>query len=94
LKPSLIGGFEQADQWVDIAESLDIGWWATSALESNIGLNAIAQWVSTKSNPMPQGLGTGQLYINNISGPLTITDGHLLYHPDKRWDTASFLNDI
>ena len=94
LKPSLIGGFEQADQWIGLAESLDVGWWATSALESNIGLNAIAQWVSTKANLMPQGLGTGQLYTNNISSPLTITDGHLLYHPDKGWDTASFLNDI
>lgn len=90
LKPSLIGGFEQADQWITLAKSHDIGWWATSALESNIGLNAIAQWVSTKSNVMPQGLGTGQLYTNNISSPLTITEGHLLYHPDKSWDVVSF----
>jgi len=94
LKPSLIGGFTQADQWIDLAEDLDIGWWATSALESNIGLNAIAQWVSTKSNHMPQGLGTGQLYTNNISSPLTIADGHLLYHPDKRWKMTSFFKDI
>ena len=93
LKPSLIGGFGQADQWIALAESLDIGWWATSALEANIGLNAIAQWVSTKSNEMPQGLGTGQLYTNNISSPLTITDGHLLYHLNKSWDVASFFNE-
>ena len=93
LKPSLIGGFAQADQWINLAESDNMGWWATSALESNIGLNAIAQWVSTKTNDMPQGLGTGQLYTNNIASPLTITDGHLLYHPDKSWDVASFLGE-
>ena len=61
LKPSLVGGWQGADQWVSIAEKQSIGWWATSALESNIGLNAIAQWLSTKEISMPQGLGTGGL---------------------------------
>ena len=70
IKPSLVGGWQGADQWVSIAENNAIGWWATSALESNIGLNAIAQWVSTKQINRPQGLGTGLLFTNNIDTPL------------------------
>lgn len=77
LKPSLIGGFAESDEWIDAAESLEIGWWATSALESNIGLNAIAQWVYPKKSPMPQGLGTGQLYTNNVESRLRISNGEL-----------------
>lgn len=72
LKPSLCGGFERSDAWIGHAESLGIGWWATSALESDIGLNAIAQWVAAKSPSMPQGLGTGQLYENNIDSGLEL----------------------
>lgn len=72
LKPSLHGGFSRCDQWIAAAESQHIGWWATSALESNIGLMAIAQWCATKNNTMPQGLGTGGLYVNNIPAPLSI----------------------
>ncbi|MFZ6052681.1 o-succinylbenzoate synthase [Halocola ammonii] len=90
LKPSLIGGFEQADEWIKLAEKVDAGWWATSALESNIGLNAIAQWVFTKNSEMPQGLGTGQLYTDNIPSPLTIEKGHLLYQPTSSWDLTTF----
>ncbi len=90
LKPSLMGGLNQSDQWVRVAEELGISWWATSALESNIGLNAIAQWVSSKSNELPQGLGTGQLYQNNIQSPLEITDGHLCYNHNNQWDLSSF----
>src|SRR5690554_7169467 len=56
LKPSLVGGFKGSEEWIEIAEKLNIGWWITSALESNIGLNAIAQWTFTLNNPMPQGL--------------------------------------
>jgi o-succinylbenzoate synthase len=78
LKPGLIGGFKVADQWVQYAEELGIGWWATSALESNIGLNAIAQWCSTKPLRMPQGLGTGRLFLNNIDSPLTIENAQLI----------------
>ncbi len=70
LKPALCGGLSGAEEWINIAESQNIGWWATSALESNIGLNAIAQWVYTHKIIMPQGLGTGQLYVNNIPSPL------------------------
>lgn len=70
LKPSLVGGFSSADEWIKLAEELNIGWWITSALESNIGLNAIAQYTFIKENPMPQGLGTGGLFTNNFSSPL------------------------
>jgi o-succinylbenzoate synthase len=79
LKPSLIGGFESARQWIAAAENTSTGWWVTSALESNIGLNAIAQWTFTLNNPMPQGLGTGQLYHNNIPSPLEIRNASLWY---------------
>lgn len=78
LKPSLIGGFKGTDQWISLAEELGIAWWITSALESNIGLNAIAQYTFTKNNSLPQGLGTGQLYTNNIPSDLVIENGHLL----------------
>lgn len=79
LKPSLVGGFEASDEWISLAEEEEIGWWITSALESNVGLNAIAQYTATKNNPMPQGLGTGQLFENNISSTLGI-QGERLYH--------------
>src|SRR5687768_18163024 len=64
LKPSLLGGFQQSEEWIELAEQRDIHWWITSALESNLGLNAIAQWTFTKQNPIHQGLGTGQLFTN------------------------------
>ncbi len=78
LKPSLIGGFKGTDEWIAIADSLNIRWWITSALEANIGLNAIAQYTLTKNNPLHQGLGTGSLFTNNIEPFLTIKDGHLI----------------
>lgn len=79
LKPSLCGGFERSDAWITHAESRGIGWWATSALESDIGLNAIAQWVAQKNPTLPQGLGTGQLYTNNITNGLELR-GNRLWH--------------
>ncbi len=85
LKPSLCGGFERADHWIATAMKYGIGWWATSALESNIGLNAIAQWVSTKDNDMAQGLGTGELYDNNIASPLAMSDARLIYRQNEKW---------
>lgn len=85
LKPSLCGGFRSADEWIDVARKHDIGWWATSALESDIGLNAIAQWVSTKDTTMPQGLGTGKLYTNNIHSPLMQVRDVLRYNPEGKW---------
>lgn len=72
LKPSLVGGFEGSDEWIALAEENNIGWWITSALESNIGLNAIAQYTFTKKNPMPQGLGTGSLFVNNLESSLEL----------------------
>jgi len=91
LKPSLVGGFAASEEWIDIAKERNIGWWITSALESNIGLNAIAQWTYTLGNKMPQGLGTGQLYTNNFESPLYISNGRLHYNPDRSWDIASLV---
>lgn len=88
LKPSLIGGIAASEEWISIAEKNGIGWWATSALESNIGLNAIAQWVSSKKTDMPQGLGTGKLFTNNIDSPLDIRNGALEYNSKINWDTS------
>ena len=84
LKPSLIGGYSGSEEWITLAETLGIGWWVTSALESNIGLNAIAQWTYTLRNPMPQGLGTGMLYTNNIPFPLYVENGHIGFNPCER----------
>ena len=83
LKPSLIGGWQGADHWIAMAEKYSIGWWATSALESNIGLNAIAQWVSTKKIAIPQGLGTGSLFTNNIDTPLYLSGQHMGFDTEK-----------
>lgn len=88
LKPTLLGGFTNSDAWIRLARQKNIGWWATSALESNIGLNAIAQWCSTYENPLPQGLGTGGLYTNNIQSPLVISKGKLLVNSALSWGEA------
>ena len=72
LKPSLHGGISGGNEWIAEAEKQHIGWWITSALESNIGLNAIAQWCATFRNPLPQGLGTGLLFTDNVEMPLEI----------------------
>ena len=75
LKPSLHGGMMGVREWIDIANDMGIGSWITSALESNIGLNAIAQLTADIYGPhirMPQGLGTGQLFTDNIPMPLEI----------------------
>jgi len=87
LKPSLVGGFAGSSEWISIAEKNNIGWWVTSALESNIGLNAIAQWTATLHNDMPQGLGTGSLFTNNIESPLEVNNGGLFYSSSKKWNT-------
>lgn len=79
LKPALCGGFAGACDWISLAQRAGIQWWVTSALESNIGLNALAQWVATLNNPMPQGLGTGQLYTNNFPSPVVQEGSVLLY---------------
>ncbi|WP_028891058.1 o-succinylbenzoate synthase [Tenacibaculum sp. 47A_GOM-205m] len=86
LKPSLVGGFQGSNEWIQIATNHNAGNWITSALESNIGLNAIAQWTYTLNNPLPQGLGTGSLFTNNIESPLEVTNGSLGYNTNKHWD--------
>lgn len=86
LKPSLVGGYRGSEEWIALAGEMGIGWWVTSALESNIGLNAIAQWTFTLRSPMPQGLGTGQLFSNNIESPLEVKNGHLWYRKDRPWN--------
>ncbi|SDE74808.1 o-succinylbenzoate synthase [Pricia antarctica] len=87
LKPSFVGGYRGSREWIDLAEKQAIGWWITSALESNVGLNAIAQWTYTLHSQMPQGLGTGSLYTNNFESPLEIESGQLFYKKDKYWET-------
>ena len=85
LKPSFVGGFRGAQEWIDLAKKHQIGWWITSALESNIGLNAIAQWNFLQQNSMPQGLGTGGLFTNNFDCPLEVKNGQLSYNPNLDW---------
>ncbi len=79
LKPTLVGGFKGTDEWIQLAEERNIGWWITSALESNIGLNAIAQYTYTKKNKMPQGLGTGSLFTNNFESSLELNGENLYF---------------
>lgn len=86
LKPSLHGGMSGCDEWIHLADNQNIGWWATSYLESNIGLNAIAQWISTKILQTEQGLGTGQLFTNNFDSPLLVEGDCLWYQPQKPWN--------
>lgn len=83
LKPTLHGGISGSSEWITLANELGIGWWITSALESNIGLNSVAQWCATLGNPMRQGLGTGSLYMNNISLPLEIRVDQLWLNPNE-----------
>lgn len=86
LKPSLIGGFKGGSEWIQLAEKYNVAWWITSALESNVGLNAIAQWTYTLGSKLPQGLGTGGLYTNNFESPLEIQQGNLHYTNTNKWD--------
>ena len=82
----VISGFKGSNTWITLAEKQNIGWWITSALESNVGLNAIAQYTYLKEVTMPQGLGTGSLFTNNISSPLTVKNGTLQYNTNLNWD--------
>lgn len=86
LKPTLLGGFRAADKWIQVADKMDIGWWVTSALESNVGLSAIAQYTAQLSYNGYQGLGTGSLFHNNIPSPLAIAKGQLYYKSNIPWD--------
>lgn len=83
LKPSLHGGISGTQEWISLAKEFDIPWWITSALESNIGLNAICQLTAEYKNLLPQGLGTGSLYTDNIPSNLSVQNGSI-----------SLINDI
>lgn len=89
IKPSLVGGWAATQEWIDLAKARNINWWITSALESSIGLNAIAQYTATLGVTMPQGLGTGSVYINNIASPLLAERGALHFRPEVGWDLSS-----
>ncbi|WP_321288624.1 o-succinylbenzoate synthase [uncultured Sunxiuqinia sp.] len=93
LKPSLHGGFAGCDEWINLANERSIGWWITSYLESNIGLNAIAQWIFTKHPKMYQGLGTGQLFTNNFDSPLEIRGEQLWFDQQKTFVLPEELSD-
>ncbi|TYZ14222.1 o-succinylbenzoate synthase [Hymenobacter lutimineralis] len=86
LKPTLLGGLAATSHWIALARQQELGWWLTSALESNVGLNAISQYTAQQpTQGMPQGLGTGQLYHNNVPAPLRIEAGQLWYDPENQW---------
>lgn len=92
LKPSLHGGFAGCEKWIGQAEKYGTGWWITSALESNIGLNSIAQWTFKMHAKNEQGLGTGQLYTNNFDSPLEISGDQLWFQSEKGWNLDFLLN--
>jgi o-succinylbenzoate synthase len=92
LKPSLHGGLGGCEEWIEIAEKNGIGWWMTSALESSVGLNAIAQFTSHYPISRPHGLGTGTIYTNNIRSPLTVEAGELFYNNQIDWDLSSIFD--
>lgn len=95
LKPTLHGGLCGCAEWISVAEKQNIGWWLTSALESNIGLNAIAQFTSQYDLKLPHGLGTGQIYSNNFPSPLLAEKGLLRFYPKEAWDlTSLFPNEM
>lgn len=93
LKPTLLGGFADCDRLIELANECNIGWWATSYLESNIGLNAIAQWVASKQVSIHHGLGTGSLFENNIESPLKVENGMISSDPDLNWDVEVVLQN-
>jgi len=94
LKPTLLGGLGEATEWIKLASQLKIGWWITSALESNIGLNAISQFAAEMNVKDFQGLGTGQLYHNNIESPLQVSGGYISCDPSKQWKLGPLLSKI
>lgn len=89
LKPTLLGGILETQEWIKLAEDRGIGWWMTSALESNIGLNAIAQLAASYDPMVPQGLGTGKLFHNNLDSPLVIESGTISYRSELAWENPS-----
>jgi O-succinylbenzoate synthase len=94
LKPSLLGGLHVCEQWMLAAKESGTGYWITSMLESNVGLNALAQWTATKSCTVPQGLGTGMLYRCNFPSLLQVCDGYLKYLPPPELPVRDFLSNL
>jgi O-succinylbenzoate synthase len=92
LKPGLLGGITSCKDWISLAEENKIRWWITSALETNIGLNAIAQWTYTLQYPVYHGLSTGSLFINSIPSPLYLHGERLFHDPERKWD-LSLINE-
>lgn len=90
LKPALCGGFSGGGEWISLATQRGIGWWVTSALESNVGLNAIAQWTAGIGASGPQGLGTGGVFTDNFVTPVSLSGDKLRYNPDEKMDYAQF----
>jgi len=88
LKPGLLGGFRNSERWIALAGDTGTGWWITSALESSVGLNAIAQWTATLGTTVSQGLGTGAIYRNNFPSPLEVEKDRLWYRKEKGWDLS------
>ncbi len=92
LKPALCGGFSGASEWIDLAVERGIGWWITSSLESNVGLNALAQFTASLNTAIPQGLGTGNLFTDNFPSPLSLDSDRLAYNPETVIDRSVFDN--
>lgn len=92
IKPGLVGGWTAAEEWIALADARGIGWWVTSALESNIGLNAIAQWAAMIGVKGTQGLGTGSVFLDNIPAPLEVERGALHYRPERPWDLSRIID--
>lgn len=90
LKPALCGGFSGGEEWISIAEEMGIGWWITSALESNVGLNAIAQWTAYIGATGPQGLGTGGVFTDNFTTPVYLEGDRLKYDVRKSLGLEQF----
>ena len=91
IKPSLLGGFGAASEWVKAAESAGIRWWVNSALESGVGLSALAQWTAFTGNRQVQGLGTGDLFTFTIPTPIENINGLMRYNPEKTLDLTSLI---
>lgn len=94
LKPALTGGFSGASEWIELANERSVGWWITSALESNIGLSALSQWVATLNVTMPQGLGTGNVFTNNFPSPLKLVGDKLTFVTSSIPVDRRALNDL
>ena len=86
LKPALLGGFAASEAWIKRTESIGCEWWINSMLESNIGLNALCQWTSALDSGRVHGLGTGQLFTNNIPSPLQLNGPLLSLNPTTEWN--------